>query len=423
MNKKIIQLVIGLFPCLAIGQNVGIGTATPAAKLDVKTNDSYVAQFNGGAPMYIGIYENNLYRGYWGSYSGAAEDVDFGTGAGTTGKLHLTIKAVPKLTISNEGKVGIGTINPSHLLHINGGDLFVQSSSGNIRLGYNGGNEWQMATTNGGADLRWYTTTDGGVTTSPRHYFSQNGNVGLGGFTGVFSPLGTLDVKGNGTSSATNTFLLRNSLGDTLLRMRDDGRLGVGYNSNSYGRTLNLGGSGVNFYVANEAAFGGAIFPTDTSLVLWSNSGANNYLVLQPSWGNTGIGTYTPNAKFHVNGSMLIGNNSSRVAAGYSMSVDGKIMCEELKVQLSTAWPDYVFDDAYKLMPLTDLEATIKQQKHLPNIPSSAQVGAANGIELGEMNRKLLEKIEELTLYIIQINKEKEQMEKRVSKLESGKKY
>ncbi len=405
---------------ISFSQNVGIGTTTPAAKLDVKAATNYVGQFNGIAPMYLGIFENDLYRGYWGSYSGAAEDVDFGTGSGnSTGKLHLTIQANPRLTINPAGQVGIGITNPAHLLHINGGDLFVQSSSGLIRFGYQGGNEWQMATTGGGADLRWYTTPDGGTTVTPRHYFSQNGNVGFGGFSGPGVPLGRLDVIGSGTTSSTNTLVLRNSLGDTLFRMRDDGRIGIGYNGASYGRVLNLGGTGINFYLANEAAFGGAIFPTDTSLVLWSNSGANNYLVLQPSWGNTGIGTYTPNAKLHINGTMVIGGNTINPATGYSLSVDGKIISEELKVQLSGSWPDYVFSDNYKLMPIEELEKTIRQNRHLPNIPSAADVTAEKGFEVGDMSRRLLEKVEELTLYIIQLKKENTNLEERLKKLES----
>jgi hypothetical protein len=418
--KKLL-LLLCLFPISLLAQNVGIGTTTPAAKLDVKAASSYVGQFNGLSPMYMGIFENDIYRGYWGSYSGNPEDVDFGTGSGTTGKLHLTIQANPRLTINNTGLVGIGTTNPNHLLHINGGDLFVQSSSGLIRFGYEGGNEWQMATTGGGADLRWYTTTDGGTTITPRHYFSQNGNMGIGGFSGAGVPLGRLDVIGSGISSASNTFVLRNSAGDTLLRMRDDGRMGIGYNGTSYGRTINTGGTGINFYTANEAGFGGAIFPTDTSLVIWSNSGANNYLVLQPSWGNTGVGTYSPNAKLHINGNMLIGGTAALPATGYSLSVDGKIITEELKVQLSTAWPDYVFGENYKLLPLEDLEQSILKNKHLPNIPSAADITAEKGFEVGDMNRRLLEKVEELTLYIIELKKANKEFANRLQKLETRK--
>jgi hypothetical protein len=417
--KKILLFVVFLFTLgISFSQNVGIGTTTPAARLDVKTTSNYVGQFNGAAPMYMGIFEGDIYRGYWGSYSGAAEDVDFGTGAGnTTGKLHFTIQANPRLTIGADGKVGIGTTNPAHLLHINGGDLFVQSSSGLIRFGYQGANEWQMATTGAGADLRWYTTPDGGTTITPRHYFSQNGNMGIGGFSGSGVPLGRLDVIGAGTTSSTNTFLLRNSLGDTLLRVRDDGRMGIGYNGTSYGRTLNMGGTGINFYTANEVAFGGAVFPTDTSLVIWSNSGANNYLVLQPSWGNTGVGTYTPNAKFHVNGAQLIGNNSARIATGYELSVDGEVIAEAFTTLNSTVWPDYVFEQNYNLMPLDALEKEIHRLKHLPNIPSAAVI-KEKGLNLGDMSTRLIEKVEELTLYIIELNKKNTALTERVKQLE-----
>ncbi|MBL7732950.1 MAG: hypothetical protein JNM88_17395 [Chitinophagaceae bacterium] len=404
--KKILLLgiVVSIYN-VSFSQNVGIGTTTPAARLDVKTTSNYVGQFNGAAPMYMGIFEGDVYRGYLGSYSGAAEDVDFGTGSGNTlGKLHFTIQSNPRMTINASGQVGVGTTNPAYLMHINGGDLFVQSSSGLIRLGYQGANEWQMATTSAGADLRWYTTTNGGTTITPRHYFQQNGNVGIGGFSGPGLPLGRLDVVGAGTTSSTNTFLLRNSNLDTIMRVRDDGRMGIGYNGSSYGRTINLGGTGINFYTSNEAAFGGAIFPTDTSLVLWSNSNANNYLVFQPSWGNTGIGTYTPNAKFHLNGAQLIGNNSQRIATGYELSVDGDVIAESFVTQNSTSWPDYVFENDYRLMPISELEQSIRKNGHLPNVPSAAEI-EKNGLNLGVMAKAQMEKIEELTLYIIQLEK------------------
>ncbi len=83
MKKIIFFLSVLFFATQLNAQNVGIGTTFPAAKLDVKTTSNYVGQFNGIAPMYMGIFENDVYRGYWGSYAGAAEDVDFGTGVST----------------------------------------------------------------------------------------------------------------------------------------------------------------------------------------------------------------------------------------------------------------------------------------------------------------------------------------------------
>jgi hypothetical protein len=88
--------------------NVGIGLTSPGAPFEVKTTGGLIARFGGNNGMYIALNENDVYRGYFGSYSGLPEDVDFGTGSGnTTGSLNLTIQAVPKLTISPSGAVDI----------------------------------------------------------------------------------------------------------------------------------------------------------------------------------------------------------------------------------------------------------------------------------------------------------------------------
>lgn len=97
------------------------------------------------------------------------------------------------------------------------------------------------------------------------------------------------------------------------------------------------------------------------------------------SGGNVGIGTTNPTEKLAVNGT---------------------IRSKEIKVE-SANWPDYVFEEAYQMKSLPEVEAFIKANKHLPGIPKAAEV-QENGVELGEMNRKLLEKVEELTLYLIQ---------------------
>jgi hypothetical protein len=86
------------------------------------------------------------------------------------------------------------------------------------------------------------------------------------------------------------------------------------------------------------------------------------------------------------------------------LAVKGKVICEEVKVALYP-WADYVFDADYKLPTIDSLEAYIKENKHLPNINSAKEV-EAEGLSLGEMQNKQMEKIEELTLYLIQQHKE-----------------
>ena len=87
------------------------------------------------------------------------------------------------------------------------------------------------------------------------------------------------------------------------------------------------------------------------------------------------------------------------------------MICEEVKVKLSSAWPDYVFEENHQLMPVNKLSEFIKIHKHLPNIPS-AQIIEKEGMELGDMQKKMMEKIEELTLYIIDLQKQVDDLQK-----------
>lgn len=102
----------------------------------------------------------------------------------------------------------------------------------------------------------------------------------------------------------------------------------------------------------------------------------------------------------------------------YSLYAKGGILTEEVRVSLSSDWADFVFQEDYNLEPLDKVERFIAENKHLKNVPSSKEV-KENGIELGEMNKILLMKIEELTLYLIEMNKKLEQQNDEIVKLKS----
>ena len=137
-------------------------------------------------------------------------------------------------------------------------------------------------------------------------------------------------------------------------------------------------GTAPNYYLLISAS------DDASALRLYSgNYNTGSHLITFQSNGNIGIGTTAPGNKLEVN---------------------GKIRAKEIRVETS-GWPDFVFNKDYKLMPLGELDRYIKEKGHLPDIPNVEEV-STNGIELGDISGKLLKKIEELTLYIIEKDKE-----------------
>ncbi|PRY48101.1 hypothetical protein B0I27_11635 [Arcticibacter pallidicorallinus] len=172
-----------------------------------------------------------------------------------------------------------------------------------------------------------------------------------------------------------------------------DGKVGI--NTPFPSAALNVDPKGAGGIVVGNAntANGG-----HTSLILSISSAQDGYALIQgvkssgsahgtvsinPDGGNVGIGTSSPTAK---------------------LSVKGNIRAQEIKVDVAN-WPDYVFESDYTLKSLADVGDFIKMNKHLPGLPSAQDV-EQEGINLGDMNARLLKKIEELTLHLIEKDKE-----------------
>lgn len=122
-----------------------------------------------------------------------------------------------------------------------------------------------------------------------------------------------------------------------------------------------------------------------------TNAGVQSKMIFDEK-GNLNLGLSTPNTQNH------------------RLAVEGTIGARQVKVSQET-WADFVFHPGYQLPSLHDLETFILQHKHLPDIPPEEEV-RRDGVDLGEMNKKLLQKVEELTLHIIELNKRLEALEK-----------
>lgn len=166
---------------------------------------------------------------------------------------------------------------------------------------------------------------------------------------------------------------------------------------------------------SNPVNFGFVIAP-------WSNTASG---LRVDKDGNVGIATgdtygyqLAVNGKASFVGAVGIGTTA---VGSFKLAVEGKIGAREVQVTLSNPFPDYVFASNYKLRSLTSLENFINKNKHLPGIPSAAEVEKNGGVELGKLNTKLLEKVEELTLYVIELNKKVERLEKENAALKKAK--
>jgi len=261
---------------------------------------------------------------------------------------------------------------------------------------------------------------------------SSGYNVFIGGYSGQNNTTGGSnifigrDAGKNNVSGNLNTFIGayagENSTGNSNMfigshagRANTTGRSNMFIGANT--GEANLGGE-FNLFLGNGA--GKANVSTSRNVYLginagYANKGSNNVFIGYEA----GRGLETTDNQLYIENSadtaepLIYGDFARGVVAidvnyvpnGYKFAVNGKAIAEEVQVMTRGTWPDYVFADDYNLMPLADLETEIKTLGHLPGVPSAEEV-ETNGHALGRMDAILLEKIEELTLHLIDINKE-----------------
>ncbi len=250
------------------------------------------------------------------------------------------------------------------------------------------------------------------------------GNVGIGN-NEPKSPLSFDNIIGNKIDFYYSSDAARYGIGvqDNTLQLYSDfpaSKTVIGYgNSTAFTETFRVENNGITT-ITNPASLAvgtaNAIqFRTAnnmfTGAIKTIGTGTNSARMGFFTYAGTGVSSLREYMSITDDGNIYMGQNITdfNKGAGYKLRVQGKIIAEELRVQLTGTWPDYVFAKDYKLPSLESLEQYIANNQHLPNVPAAAEV-EKSGIAIGEMQTKMMEKIEELTLYILEMNKKNEGM-------------
>lgn len=228
-----------------------------------------------------------------------------------------------------------------------------------------------------------------------------------------------LSVDANGQVILVNTPAPTSGggIGNSLWKNNDNG-IGI-VNNNTGGININSNEdnkSGLQFNRLKSSspagdAYGKVLSVDDNgNVILVTDGGAN----VSNSWNTIDGRLHNAN-----NGKVVIGTGINSYPDGFNLFVKGGILTERVRVALANSdrWADHVFDSKYKLMPLNQVEKFIKHNKHLPNVPSAEEM-ADRGLDVAETSAKFMEKIEELTLYLIEANKRIEELDRKVKKLE-----
>lgn len=214
------------------------------------------------------------------------------------------------------------------------------------------------------------------------------------------------------------------NVNETILSIKNNRQVGIGTaNTNASLHVRNFNSTALDAHIEGFTLLDG----NQASLLLgaettapygeWGieyNTGAGGLNFWKPSGATTGFGNYYLFIK--NDGKVSIGLDptlSTTFNGDYKLYVGQGILTEKLKVALKNTadWADYVFDKDYQLMPLSEVEQFVKEHHHLPGVPSAEEV-KESGIDVATMDAKLLEKIEELTLHVIELEKKCNELKK-----------
>lgn len=428
------------------GHNIGIGTGTLVSNVSGNNNVAI-----GSLSGYKATGSNNLFLGFQSGYSEQGSN---------------------KLVISNDanrtpliygdflsGKIGFNTQELTSTLNINSNEANssglrfhklnsqspVVNSNGKVLTVDTNGEIVLTSDLVGEAAQTFWNVTGNNIENSNSGIVGIKNNLNVGGSLAANKlTLGTGGLK-LPFENQSNKILGLDNAGNVITVDMPTASTGTGSNTGSsdhwyvdgagdlistIGNSnrvhmfgMSLGWGGIKFKELN-ATYENP-FPSNGLALSLDEFG--NMILTKNSDGGTGASSGSGDSKWSQSGNIIftpqdnkvaIGSGLATLPDGYLLYVKKGILAERVRVAVSTSskWADYVFKDDYKLMSLKDVEKFIDENDHLPNVPSADEVADA-GIDMAEMAAKQMEKIEELTLYLIDANKRIEKLEKEIAQL------